>query len=169
MTVDLVQDVHRGREAFDRHLAQALRGRQLAELGWRRHDDLTLLVDMSAVHPQTAKTDSFLLRLVFDHYPNNPPSAQFVNPETKKYEGTQDASHIPQIEGAQHIHFHPNYNGTGQLICSSTTLEFYKVQHGVDAAHRWDARPHSFLDTIAAIKSGLAQPFYRGRHPASSP
>jgi hypothetical protein len=79
------------------------------------------------------QVDLYLLKLVFDHYPKGPPSAQFINPLTMNYTIPNDVRWVPKCENAPDIHFHPNYNNVVQLICSSTTLEFYKVNHEVKA------------------------------------
>lgn len=156
------QDIHAGREAFQRDLARALRDATLADKGWVKADELTLYVPFIAEAPD-GRADLYLLRLVFDHYPGGPPSAQFVNPLTLAYSYPQDACWVPRSEGANHIYFHPNYSGSGQLICSSTTLEFYKVNHDVAPENIWNAERMNFMSTLAAIRSGLSLQYYRGR------
>lgn len=157
------QDIHAGREAFQRDLKEVLGDDTLIARGWSQPDDLTLLVPMIAENPQSGQADFYLLRLVFDHYPKGPPSAQFINPITMTYVHTSDRPWLPKCEGAQDIHFHPNYNDSGrQLICSSTTLEFYKVNHDVKAEHVWTEQMN-FKVTLSAIRRGLAPPFYKGR------
>jgi hypothetical protein len=163
MTVNLIQDIHAGKAAFERHLAMATSTRSLAERGWICHDDLTLLVPLRAINPKSFEVDSYLLRLTFDYYPDNPPGAMFVNPETLVFAGPDDAPHMPLCESSPQVHFHLNYPEYGPMICASTTLEFYKVNHGVNEQHRWDGKQRTFLDTIASVKSGLNEPFYRGR------
>lgn len=157
-----VQDIHAGREAFQRDLRRFLGDLTLADRGWSQPDDLTLLVPLFAQAPQ-GQMDMYLLRLVFDHYPAFPPSAQFINPLTLDYSYPRDVVWVPKCESAQHIHFHPNYNGSIQLVCSSTTLEFYKVNHDVAPEHVWAPERMNFRSTLAAIHSGLAPAFYKGR------
>ncbi len=157
-----VQDVHAGREAFARDLEIVLKGASPAERGWAAPNDLTLLVPLFA--SATAGTcDAYLLKLFFDHYASGPPSAQFINPMTMSYTFPDDVKWVPRIEGHPAIAFHTNYSNQGQLICSSTTLEFYKVNHRVEDRHIWCQGKMNFLTTISAIKAGLAQPFYKGR------
>ena len=156
------QDIHAGREAFQRHLQTTLNGDTLNDRGWAQPDDLTLLVPF-LVQNSAGQFDLYLLRLFFDHYPKGAPSAQFINPVTMSYSFPDDVRWVPKCEGAPDIHFHPNYNGSGQLICSSTTLEFYKVNHSVEAQHVWNPERMNFLSTLAAIRRGLAPAFYRGR------
>jgi hypothetical protein len=158
-----VQDIHAGREAFLRDLNAVLKDGTVNDRGWFKPDDLTLLVPVFAENTQQARGDLYLLRLVFDHYPKGPPSAQFVNPSTLEYSYPDDVHWLPKCEGAPDIHFHPNYNNGGQLICSSTTLEFYKVNHDVAAEHVWNPERMNFLSTLAAIRRGLAPAYYRGR------
>lgn len=157
-----VQDVHSGREAFARDLEIVLKGASPAERGWAVPNDLTLLVPLFA-SAAAGTSDFYLLKLFFDHYDSGPPSAQFVNPITMSYSFPGDVIWVPRIEGHTAIAFHANYSNQGQLICSSTTLEFYKVNHGVEDGHIWRQGQMTFLTTISAIKAGLAQPFYKGR------
>lgn len=157
------QDIHAGREAFQRDLQSILKDNTLTDRGWSKPDELTLLVPMLAERTQPGQVDLYLLRLFFDHYPKGPPSAQFINPVTMTYMHPEDMRWVPKCEGAPDIHFHPTYNGAGQLICSSTTLEFYKVNHDVKPEHVWDPQRMNFLTTIASIRRGLAPAYYRGR------
>lgn len=161
-TLSLVQDVHAGREAFARDLERALKGASPAERGWAVPNDLTLLAPFFCERAD-GSIDFFLLRLLFDHYASAPPSACFVNPATLSYSHPADMAWVPRIEGHSSIGFHPSYSGGGQLICSSTTLEFYQVNHGVEDKHRWRPGEMTFMTTLAAIKSGLAKPYYIGR------
>jgi hypothetical protein len=158
-----VQDIHAGREAFLRDLQSILKDSTLTDKGWSQPDDLTLLVPMLAQNTQQGQVDLYLLRLFFDHYPKGPPSALFINPLTMAYKFPDDVGWVPRCEGAPDIHFHPNYNAGGQLICSSTTLEFYKVNHDVQPEHVWDPQRMNFATTLAAIRRGLAPAYYRGR------
>lgn len=151
----LVQDIHAGREAFQRDLQLVLKDSTLTDRGWSKPDDLTLLVPLLVENVHQRQVDLYLLRLFFDHYPKGPPSAQFVNPMTMTYVYPDDVCWVPRCEGASDIAFHPNYNGGGQLICSSTTLEFYKVNHSVNAEHVWNPQRMNFLATLAAIRRGL--------------
>lgn len=159
-----VQDIHAGREAFQRDLKSVLKESTLTERGWAQPDDLTLLVPMLVENEPQARADLYFLRLFFDHYPKWPPSAQFINPIAMVYRYPEDVCWVPRCEGAPDIHFHPNYNNSGQLICSSTTLEFYKVNHSVNPEHAWDPQRMNFLTTLAAIRRGLVPAYYRGRH-----
>lgn len=158
-----VQDIHAGRDTFLRDLQSILKDDTLTDRGWSKPDDLTLLVPMLVENPLQGQVDLYLLKLFFDHYPKGPPSAQFINPLTMNYVYPEDVRWIPKCEGATDIHFHPNYNGSGQLICSSSTLEFYKVNHDVAPQHVWDPQRMNFLTTLAAIRRGLAPDYYRGR------
>lgn len=163
MTVPVpIQDVHGGREAFARDLEKVLKGASPAERGWASPNDLTLLVPLFAEAPSGA-IDFYLLKLFFDHYSSGPPSAQFVNPVTLTYSYPNDVCWVPRSEGHPSIAFHTNYDQKLQLICSSTTLEFYKVNHSVEERHVWRSGQMTFLTTISAIKSGLAKPYYKGR------
>ena len=157
-----VQDIHAGREAFASDLQDALKGASPATRGWAMPNDLTLLVPLFSPSVN-GNSDSYMLRLFFDHYSNGPPSALFVNPLTMSYSFPGDVMWVPLIEGHSAIHFHTNYGDGGQLICSSTTLEFYKVNHSVEEQNIWRPGHMTFLSTISAIKAGLTLPYYKGR------
>lgn len=157
-----IQDVHAGRQAFARDLERYLDGRCLTELGWESPDALTLLVPMFGTFA-SGERDLYLLKLVFDYYPKHPPRAKFINPLTRDYDVARDIMWMPRTEGVPDLGFHPNYNQSGQLICSSMTAEFYEVQHHVEPAHVWSPERHSFMSTLAAIRKGLSPVHYRGR------
>lgn len=158
----LIQDIHAGREAFARDLDLALKGTSPSERGWAMPDDLTLLVPLFA-YKEDGTCDAYLLKLHFDYYASGPPSAQFVNPETLAYTHPGDIRWVPHSQGHAAIAFHTNYDNQGQLICSSTTLEFYKVNHSVEERNIWRHGEMTFMSTIAAIKSGLSAPYYKHR------
>lgn len=157
-----IQDVHTGREALKRDLGRYLKDSTLVDKGWAQPDVLTLLIPILATNP-SGQCDFYLLKLVFDHYPKGPPSAQFINPLTNDYTFPKDVMWVPKIEGHPAIHFHTNYNNQLQLVCSSTTLEFYKVNHDVQEENIWREGDMSFMSTVAAIRAGLSQPYYKGR------
>jgi hypothetical protein len=147
-------------EALEKDLKKVLKGKTLEEVGWERPDPLTLLLPMVGVR-EDGTEDCYLLRLHFAYYPEWPPSALFVNPETRSYQYPQDEKYLPEIVGNE-IKMHANYNNKQQLICCSTTLEFYLVRHGVKPEHVWDKSHQNFWATISAIKRGLKFPIYRG-------
>lgn len=151
--------------ALDADLPCVLRGRTLEDLGWKRPDRLTLLIPLVGVRHDGTR-DDFLLRLNFLHYPEWPPSAQFVNPATQNYKYPEDACWLPTVDGAGEIAVHAQYDlpqsaGKIQLICASVTLEFYQVLHGVQDRHVWDPNVHNFAATIAAIERVLRPPHYK--------
>lgn len=145
------------REALERDLVKGLRGRS-----YQRPDSLILLIPMFG-NPDSESPDLFLLHLQFSCYPDWPPSAQFVNPLTRQYDKTKDLMWLPRIDGNNRIHVHPDFNGTGQLICSSMTLEFYKVRHGCKESDMWTPT-HTFAATLNEIEMGLRPDGgYKGR------
>jgi hypothetical protein len=156
-----------GIQAFNEDLPRVLAARgvdSMQALGWTKPDDLTLLVPMDATYQ--GKTDGFLLRLQFHAYRDWPPSAQFVNPETKQYAGQQDQHHVPQLVSNE-CRTHTNYTHSAgkviQLICCSATLEFYDVLHSVQLEHLW-RDTYSFFTTIQAISRAMGSS-YMGRFP----
>lgn len=148
--------------ALDSHLPLVTRGRSLAELGWERPDPLTLFVPMHG-HAVDGSVDEYLLKLGFGHYPDWPPSAQFVNPSTRTYAKGQDERWLPRIvDPSNEIKTHADYNREQQLICCSTTLEFYAVGHSFKPEHGWDPATQNLAATLNAIERGLRPPLYRG-------
>jgi hypothetical protein len=147
--------------ALDEDLPKVLKGKTIEETGWTRLDPLTLLVPVNGGRGDTV--DDYLLRLGFGYYREWPPSAQFVNPVTKIFEVGKDEKWLPKIEGWNELHVHADYNGTGQLICCSNTLEFYKVRHGMEAKHLWNPERQNFAATLAAINWALRSTYYKGR------
>ncbi len=163
-----VPDQTRGAEALREDLPKVLQRRTLEEAGWCQPDLLTLLIPLFAQRDGQT-TDFFLLRLYFNCYPIWPPSAQFINPQTLKYVVSVDKKWLPKIEGSPEIAVHDNYSNQGiQLICSSVTLEFYQVGHSVKPEHIWDEKHQNFSATLAAIRHGLTQSFYKGPQEARS-
>lgn len=148
--------------AFEEDLPKVLKGRTLEEAGWTRADQLTLFVPLVGGRVGEAG-DGYLLRLGFGYYRDWPPSAIFVNPETKNYQLDRDTKWLPKIEGWDELHVHANYNNSGQLICCSNTLEFYKVRHGMDPKHLWNSERQNFASTLHAITWALRSQHYRGR------
>lgn len=148
--------------ALEAHLPQVLRGQSPEEAGWVRLDKLTLLIPLHGER-QDGTCDSYLLRLHFGYYPEWPPSALFVNPETKTYVFPADSRWLPQITGTNEIAIHTNYGDIGQLVCCSATLEFYRIRHSVEPKHIWDGARQNFAATLNAIRRGLKPPFYQGR------
>jgi len=146
------------RETLERDLVQGLRGRT-----YQRPDPLTLLVPIFG-NPDSESPDLFLLRLQFSYYPDWPPSAQFVNSFTRQYDKTKDLIWLPRVEGNSRIQVHADYsNSLGQVICSSMTLEFYKVRHEGKDAEAWTEK-HTFAATINEIEMGLRpNGGYKGR------
>lgn len=165
-----VPDPTRGADALRDDLPKVLRGQTLEEAGWCQPDSLTLLVPLFAQRDDRT-TDFYLLRLYFNCYPEWPPSAQFVNPQTLRYAGSADKKWLPKIEGCQEIAVHDSYsynNQSIQLICCSVTLEFYQVRHGVKPEHVWDGKHQNFSATLAAVRHGLRPPFHKGPMEARS-
>ena len=151
--------------AYEEDLENVLKGRHVTveESGWTRLHSLGLLVPIKAKRPGSSAPDQFYLRLEFQYYPEWPPSAQFVNPATNVYSGGNDLYWLPKIEGTDEIRIHENYSGHGQLICSSITLEFYKVLHDVKEQHVWKHPRQNFASTINQIEWALSSSYYTGR------
>jgi hypothetical protein len=103
-------DLYAGAAALDRDVPRvlALLGvTSLDDPGWSRPNKLTLLVPMCATDSH-GNPQEFLLRLGFEAYPAWPPSAQFVNPETKIFTPSQDRHFIPKLT-SQECYTHAAY------------------------------------------------------------
>jgi hypothetical protein len=148
--------------ALDDDLPVVLKGASLDDVEWMRPDPLTLVVPLIGGRPGTAG-QLYFLKLNFGYYRAWPPSALFVNPMSLQYDKTKDKIWLPNISGCQEIAVHPDYQEKGQLICCSSTLEFYMVGHGVEAKHMWDPKSQNFAATINAIRRALRSDFYKGR------
>lgn len=151
-------------EAFEADLPKVLNGRgvsSIEEAGWSRPSDLELFIPVHALRGDAI--DRFFLLLKFYHYPDWPPSAQFVNPDTRIFDLAKDLHWLPKIEGSTEIQIHKDVKEAGgQLICCSATLEFYVMKHGVKSEHLWDHSKHTFALTINQVEWGLTN-FYKGR------
>lgn len=154
--------------AFERDLPKALKGRTMEAAGWRRLDGMTLLVPFQG-RQASGTLDDYLLRLGFAYYPDWPPSALFVNPQTSSYDLAKDKCWLPQIDGCNEIAIHADFNQQGQLVCCSLTLEFYAVRHGVQREHVWNPQEHNFSATINQIDWALKSQFYKGRQDVLPP
>jgi hypothetical protein len=150
--------------AFEEDLPKALNGRTLEEAGWRRLDDLTLLVPVHGIAADGV-TEPYFVRLGFAYYPDWPPSVQFVNPDTLCY-AKEDKCWLPKIDGCNEIQVHPAYefeNQVIQLVCSSVTLEFYIIKHNVEPTFVWDSNKQNFSAALNQIEWALRSNFYKGR------
>ena len=149
------------RRALDAHLARRGGDDPVIE----RIAPLVVHVPVSGVASE-GTTDDFLLRLGFTHYDEWPPSAQFVNPETGTFVIGEDEHHLPRITGSNELQVHAAYDHPAghkiQLVCSSATLEFYEVRHGMEAKHLWQPGVHTLWTTISAVRHHLRH-FYQGR------
>ena len=139
----------------------------LDDLGWSQPNRLSMLVPMTGVYQ--GKEDHYLLRLGFQAYRKWPPSAQFVNPDTKSYAYPNDQQFVPKLTSPE-CYTHVAYRRTPQanpvqLICCSATLEFYEALHQVRPEHLWRGTD-TFLTTVNAIQKAMAS-FYGGRFSAN--
>src|SRR4051812_41263159 len=157
------------RAAFERDLTVVLEGRRVTweESGWTRVDELTLLIPLTGYRNQVAGDPGFFLKLDFRHYPEWPPSAQFVNPATRKYVYPADAYWLPRLESDE-MRTHENYDNKCQLICSSVTLEFYEVLHGVEEKFVWKHPRQTFAATLNQVEWALNH-HYNGRFSQTQP
>lgn len=149
--------------AFEHDLAVVLKGRGVTweQSGWTRLNELALLIPMTGYPNQAAGEPPFTLKLEFRHYPDWPPSAQFVNPNTRTYSYPADRCWLPKLDNEE-IKTHENYDNKGQLICSSVTLEFYDVLHGVEDKFVWKHPRQTFAATLNQIEWALHH-HYNGR------
>ncbi len=155
------------RAALEHDLVVVLQGRKVTfeESGWIRPDELTLLIPVIGYVNQKADEPAFMLKLEFRHYPEWPPSAQFVNPTTRTFARPHDLYWLPRLESDE-IRTHADYGDQHiQLICSSVTLEFYEVLHGVEDKFVWKHPRQTFAATLNQIEWALRD-CYHGRFAA---
>lgn len=155
------------RAALEQDLPVVVRGRGVTweESGWTRPDELTLLIPVTGYANNVADEPPFTLKLEFRHYPEWPPSAQFVNPVTRSFARPGDLYWLPRLESDE-IRTHADYGEQHiQLICSSVTLEFYDVLHGVEDKLVWKHPRQTFAATLNQIEWALRN-CYHGRFAA---
>lgn len=157
------------KEALDEHLALMFEIKGVAnleELGWTRPTPLTLRIPMRAVSGN--QVDEFMLELGFSYYPDWPPSARFINPNTGAFDPATDYCWVPILDGSPAIYTHRVYNGPdGKVylgfICCSFTLDYYLSRHGVSfPGTHWKAKDRKFLATISVLEHAM-RTCYRGR------
>ena len=123
-------------------------------------EDRTIFVRMPAFRADGAR-DAYLIRLTFLYYPDWPPNVTFVNPESKKYDGTN----WPKIAGSPTLAFYPSYgDAPAGMVCNSMTFEYYFWGgHSPSDEIRWSKQKHTFAATIAELRDHLRQPYYQGK------
>jgi hypothetical protein len=143
------------REALQVHIPKALNG-----FRYEYDGDRTVYLWLTA-RKSTGETDEYLVRLVFLHYPDWPPSVTFLNPDTRQYDGT----HWPGISGSQRLAFHARYGDAPVgMVCNSMTFEYYFWGgHNPPEDIRWSKVKHTFAATVAELVDHLNPPFYQGR------
>jgi len=143
------------REALQIHIPKALNG-----FRYEYDGDRTVYLWLTA-RKTTGETDEYLVRLMFLHYPDWPPSVTFLNPDTKQYDGT----HWPGVSGSQRLAFHARYgDAPAGMVCNSMTLEYYFWGgHNPPEDIRWSKVKHTFAATVAELVDHLNPPFYQGR------
>jgi hypothetical protein len=148
-------DPQRARATLAAHVDNALEGYYYEYDG-----DRTIYVWMAGERPN-GSVDEYLIRLTFLCYPEWPPSVTFVNPKTRRYDGT----HWPQIAGATRLAFHPVYgDAPAGMVCNSMSFEYYFWGgHSPAEGIRWSKAVHTFAATMAELHDHLRQPFYQGR------
>ena len=147
-------DPETARAALLKHSENALEG-----YNWEYDNDRTIYVKMPATDEQ-GKTEEYLIRLTFLYYPDWPPSVTFLNPETKRYDGT----HWPQTNSPS-LAMHPSYGDapTG-MVCNSMMFEYYFWGgHNATENIRWQKGKHTLAATIAELTDHLKPPLYKGR------
>lgn len=141
--------------AVREHLSKALDGHRYEYDG-----DRTILVWLQGTRP-AGETDEYLVRLRFLYYPTWPPSVTFLNPQTRKYDGT----HWPKVAGNPNIAFYPSYGDAPEgMMCNSTSFEYYFWGgHTPTATIHWNKDRHTFAATIAELTDNLRAPYYQER------
>ena len=143
------------RKALVAHLEAALEG-----FTYDYDGDRTIDVEMTGITGSGAP-DKYLVRLGFLYYPDWPPTVTFLNPETKKYDGTN----WPEAIGSQRLQFYSAYGDAPcGMVCNSMTFEYYFWGgHAAAESIRWKKGVHTFAGTLAELTDHLQPPHYKGK------
>lgn len=109
------------------------------------------------------KSDPYLLRLEFDNYPAQPPSALFVNQETRDRGSIQEQPSFWPIFNKQPpaISITMDNKVGGLYLCFPYTYEF-EVTHD-KSQHRWNPSNHHILTTLIILQKEMSGQGY-GRY-----
>jgi hypothetical protein len=134
--------------------------RALENCDYEYDGDRTIYLTLPATDSR-GETQQYLVRLTFLYYPDWPPSVTFLNPLTRRYDGT----HWPSVTSSPRLAMHVVYGGapTG-MVCNSMTFEYYFWGgHSPTDIIKWNKARHTFFATIAELKDHLQVPYYQGR------
>jgi len=132
-------------------------------------EKLILYADFWARDEQGAKLDDYHLKLDLSYYKSWPPSAGFINPESRSFDPQKDQKWFPKLSSAPQnteAQFHISRDlpsGNRQMICNSMTLEYYESGHNPNPEQRWNGERHNFGTTLSTIQLLLRKPYYGGR------
>ena len=132
-------------------------------LVWVQEGD-TYFVEFPAVRAD-GTVDSYLTKWTFTFYPAQPPHVTFVNPTTKKYDG----SSWPEAKN-ERVTLHPKYGDAPEgLICNSMFYDWYYYGgHSNRPDVGWKPGVHKAIATVVELRDLLRQPYYVGPRRASS-
>lgn len=137
--------------------------RAFRDLVWAQEED-TYFVEFPALRAD-GTVDRYLTKWTFTFYPEQPPHVTFVNPTTRRYDGSSwpDASN-------DRVTLHPVYAGAPEgLICNSMFYDWYYYGgHSSRPDMVWRPRVHTAVATVAELRTLLRQPYYNGPRRAGS-
>lgn len=150
-------DPEDARESFLRHRDVAL-----DDFEWEQDGPLAIFVHLEGRRVD-GTVDRYLARLSFLYYPAWPPSATFVNPDTRRYDPKSWPDVDTTVSGAT-LALHPVYGDAPEgLICNSMFFEYYFWGgHAPGGNIRWDPARHTFAASLNELRIHLLPPYYRG-------
>jgi hypothetical protein len=150
---------------FAEHLDRVWRGPLAAELGLTRTsiDALHEMVQFTAIRGD-GQQDAYFVVLGAEFYDLWPPTAMFVDPETR-LPALANSKWWPQLKqnppwGAFHNTYTFRDGSAGQMICISFTAEYYRTSHSPSADAVWQQGRHTVSATITRIARMLRDPYY---------
>lgn len=122
--------------------------------------DRTIDIEMTGT-TGSGVLDEYLVRLGFLYYPDWPPTVTFLNPKTKKYDGTN----WPEPIAGQRLQFNSAYGDAPcGMVCNSMMFEYYFWGGHAPAENiRWKKGVHTFAATLAELTDHLRPPHYKGK------
>lgn len=129
-------DIETARAKMSAQLDRVRQGGMSRELGWEFEvADLTLYVMM---RPRKRPDRAYLLRVMFDDFPQRAPSYAFVHPQARQL---SDDAWPPNVKHGDAL---PG-------ICTPGTREFHEKYHANDGQYPWDAERWTLLDTLHRV------------------
>jgi hypothetical protein len=140
-------------------------------MGWVQHASATLGPLYTVVQLPAKRSDGgiddYYVKIGAEYYDSFPPTVAFVQPETWVQAGP-GSKWLPTIGAVPWFGLHPNYNFPGeaaprQLVCFTSTAEYYMVGHSPPESTVWQQGKHTVAATLYRLAEVLQPPYYLGR------